>query len=206
MKKDNSTIAKKSRLRANGLRELGTVDPLVLEAYGGIGSIYQRCYRGVAGGGVVFEKDSRKSETLAVQRPNWRVYETDCVAALDRGVASDMSFDVLDLDPYGSPWPALEAIFDGTRERLFADRMLIAVNDGFRQNLKLNRGWAVKLPIVERAVEEFGNANMHKAYLGIAQEMLTWMIKPSGFKVSTWAGYYTGAGDNMTHYAAVVER
>lgn len=201
-KKDNSTGDRKIGLRINALMASGLADVPVLETHGGEGRIWRSCWSGLPG--VVFEKDPRKVDILTQQRPTWAVYQGDCIKALRAGVASWVPFGILDLDPYGSPWEVCEAFF--LTERELAGRMLVTVNDGLKQKLQINGGWDIKCDTVQWAVRRFGANAMYPRYLEIAQQMLAHVSSPAGYKVTAWTGYYTGAGRNMTHYAAILER
>ena len=74
--KDNKTFVEKSHLRRLMLKKVE--NPVILETHGGRGDLFRRCYAGVETG-IVFEKDALKAEVLVRQRPNWAVYESDCV-------------------------------------------------------------------------------------------------------------------------------
>lgn len=199
MKKDHSTFKYKASLRRSLLREIA--DPVVLEAFGGWGRLYRECYSDVARG-VVIEKDPRRSAFLARQRPTWAVYETDCVQALADGLGSHLAVNLLDLDPWGEPWPALEAFFGSQRE--FPQRLGVAVTDGLRQKVRRFGAWDVGS--LAAMVERYGNAAIHDHYLEICQELLGEIVQRAGYELTRWTGYYCGAGSMMTHYAAVCQR
>jgi hypothetical protein len=197
--KDNSTIRLKVALRRNLLKEIEK--PVVMETHGGFGKIFTRCYSEIASG-VVFEKDQAKASFLAKQRPTWAVYECDCLVALAGGVGSHLPINFIDLDPYGEPWPVLDAFLES--ERPFPDRLAIAVNDGLRQSLKMNGGWHVGS--MESVVQKYGNDVLYDQYLNICKELLKEKAAQAGYHLRRWAGYYCGHADQMTHYAAVLEK
>lgn len=199
MKKDNSTLAAKVSLRHRLLSLLSS--PVVLETHGGTGRIGLRCY-GAVERGVVFEKDPAKAEHLAVQRPTWAVYEADCLTALAAGVGAHLPINLVDLDPYGEPWPVLDALFRGPYA--WPDTLGIVVNDGLRQKLRLSGGWDVHS--MQGVVARYGNGAMHDNYLSICQELLQEKAAQVGYSLSRWTGYYTGYGQQMTHYAALLVR
>lgn len=200
MRKDNSTITLKALLRSELLRQFGA--PVVMETHGGLGRIFDRCYAGLSSG-VVFEKDAEKANYLARQRPAWAVYECDCVAALAAGVGFHLPINVLDCDPYGEPWPVIDAFFAGHRGE-WPGRLGIVVNDGLRQKIAINGGWDVAS--LQDAVGRYGAASMYGSYLEICREMVEEKARQHGYVLSLWAGYYCGHGDHMTHYAAVLKR
>lgn len=199
MQKDNSTFEHKVALRRVAVKRAG-VGALVLETHGGFGRIYERVYDRLAG--VVIEKDDKKAKHLAQQRPTWRVYQRDCGKALGAGLAADLAFSVIDLDPYGSPFDVLEAIFCGEPRNL-APRLQLVVNDGLRNKVKVGGAWhtARLKPIVAR----WGN-DLYPVYLDVARELVREIVGAAGFKVAEWGGYYCGANGDMTHYLATLER
>lgn len=174
---------------------------MVLETHGGEGWLYRACYADCARG-VVFETDEKKAAVLAGQRPTWAVYQGDCVRALRNGIGNHLSVDLLDLDPYGEPWPALEAFFAAHRQ--WPDRMGVVVNDGLRQKLKMNGAWTVES--MHRAVAKWGNDAMHDHYLEVCREEVSYLCAPAGYQIARWTGYYCGHAQQMTHYAAVLTR
>lgn len=199
MQKDNSTLRLKALLRTKLLAEIK--NPIVMETHGGYGGIWAKCYFGVEDG-VVMEKDPDKAAALAKQRPTWAVYECDCVNALRAGVGSHLSVNFLDLDPYGEPWPVVDAFFQS--ERQFPPILAIAVNDGLRQKVKINGGWDVRS--LADVVERYGSATLYKKYLDVCQEMVKEKAGQRGYTLTRWAGYYCGHADQMTHYAAILKR
>lgn len=199
--RDNSTLNLKTSLRRNVLTELGA-PAVVCETHGGYGHIYERCYRAAAGG-VVFEKDAAKAEFLARQRPAWAVYECDSTAALAAGVGGHLPINLLDLDPYGEPWPVLDAFLAGHGERL-PDVWGLAANDGLRQVAANGKAWQTHS--LQEAVQVWGSSQMHARYLEVCRWMVEQKAGRLGFKLARWAGYYCGAGQGMTHYAAILVR
>lgn len=199
--KDNSTLSLKTSLRRNVLAELGA-PAVVCETHGGYGHIYERCYRGAVGG-VVFEKDAAKAEFLARQRPAWAVYECDCATALAAGVGAHLAINFLDLDPYGEPWPVLDAFLLGHGARL-PDVWGLAVNDGLRQKVRLAGGWDVVS--LHDAVGRWGAANMYANYLDVCRWMVEKKAGQLGYKLTRWAAYHCGDKHDMTHYGAILRR
>ena len=121
--KDNTTFPFKLSLRKQALRELDA--PVVMETHGGWGKLSANCYASFPG--VVFEQLPEKAAFLARQRPNWAVYEADCVRAIREGAGNHLDVNFLDLDPYGEPWPVLDAFLESDR-RLPA-RLVIVWSD-----------------------------------------------------------------------------
>lgn len=201
--KDNSTYHQKVTLRRKCIDLLearGVLNPAVMETHGGEGHLFNGCYAHIDEG-VVFEKDPMKVRTLAKQRPSWAVYRADCTPAIAAGAGNHLKIDLLDVDPYGSPWDTIEAFF--TSSRPFADYMLVAVNDGLRHKLGTGSGWEVHQ--LEEMVAKYGN-DLHPIYLQIAEEMLSKMASHAGYRVTRFNGYYTGHSNAMTHYMAELVR
>lgn len=175
--------------------------PTVIETHGGRGEIFKRVYFDVDRG-LVLDTDLGCVEHLAAQRPTWQVYQAQAERALELGLGSDLECDLLDVDPYGQPWPVLEAFFGS--DRPFPRVMGIAVNDGLRQSLGLQAGWGCRS--MQLAVERFGNAALNDRYLEVAEWNLRRIVALRGYELTHWAGYYTGHAGDLTHYAAVLER
>lgn len=152
------------------------------------------------GQGVVMEKDPEKCKTLAIQRPSWSVYECDCVAALTGGVGSHLPVNFLDVDPYGEPWPVIDAFF--ASDRLFPDTLAIAVNDGGLQFVKRGHGW--KMPSIADRISKMGNSQAYDLYLDICQDSLKEKASHRGYTMARWAGYK--ATPDVAHYAAIFNR
>lgn len=198
IKKDNSTFDHKIALRRRALKH-ATGMPIVLETHGGNGRIGERCYDGCMG--VVIEKDPEKAGHLAMARPTWRVYQGDSTKALAAGLANDVAFSFIDVDPYGSPFPVLRAIFENPRE--LADQIQLVVNDGLRQKVKLGGAWVVD--DLHHVVDIFGN-DIYPRYLEAARIVVGEIVEVAGYSVAGWAGYYTGHHGDMTHYWARLTR
>ena len=174
--------------------------PVILETHGGLGEVFRRVYASHPAG-VVFEVDASKAETLCNQRPTWSVYQGKVEPALEAGIGGHVCVGLLDVDPYGEPWPTLDAFFRSSRPR--ASVLGVAVNDGLRQKLRLKGGWHVGS--MRQAVEKWGNGPLHDRYLEVCRWKLEQLAALQRYRVTHWTGYYCGFGDDMTHYAAVLE-
>lgn len=172
---------------------------MVLETHGGIGKLWSVCYGAVAGG-VVFESDPRRADLLAKQRPTWAVYEADCVSALAVGVGKHLAINLLDIDPYGEPWPAIDAFFKSERQRVA--RLMVVVNDGLRQKLRIGAWnvWSMQ-EVVGRRGNKFADV-----YLDVCRELLESKAAQAGYSMGRFHGYYCGHGQQMTHYIAELIR
>ena len=196
--KDNSTFHQKALLRQMALARL-EAEPVVMETHGGAGKLYDACYRDV-GRDVVFEKDPDKAAILGRQRPAWAVYEGDCVTAIEGGAGAHLEVNLLDVDPYGDPWPVIGAFFESERPR--AGRLMVAVNDGLRQKLVIG-AWDVGT--MQGMVAKYGN-KLAPIYLEVCRELMAEKAAQAGYDLDRWAGYYCGSGKRMTHYLAILTR
>jgi len=181
------------------LRQM-TKPPVILETHGGLGRLWAACYAGV-GAGVVFEKDEGKAAYLARQRPTWAVYEADCIGALVGGAGAHLEVNVLDLDPWGEPWPAIQAFFASDRPR--AARLWVVVNDGLRENIRAGQAWRVES--LKGMVQKYGN-DLFARYLDVCRELLTEKAAQAGYSLDRFAGYHCGHTEVTTHYLALLVR
>jgi len=172
-----------------------------METHGGVGVLFNRCYRGFEHG-VVFEKDRDKVRRLASQRPTWSVYETDCVIGISNGIGEHLAVNYFDLDPWGSPWDTIAAIFD--RWKYFPSKFAMAITDGQRRIAKINSAWHVEQ--LRPFVACYGNEQIYENYVEICAEHLTSRAASRGYAITKWTGYYCGYAKQMTHFGAVLER
>jgi hypothetical protein len=198
-KKDNSTFARKVSLRMSLLKQIQ--DPVIMETHGGEGHIFLSIYSDIQHG-VVFEKDHEKSVLLAHQRHTWAVYEGDSAILLAGGAGKHLEVNFLDVDPYGDPWPAINAFFGSARP--FPPTLAVAVNDGLMKKLKMQGGWAVQSlrPMIER----YGNANLYKIYLDVAREFLIEKAVEADYKLDSWTAYLCGHMRSMAHYGGIFRK
>lgn len=197
--KDNSTLRRKTALRRQALIEM-TCEPVVMETHGGYGRLWERCYADIPRG-IVFEVPPEKTDVLARQRPTWAVYEGDCVPALAAGIGSHLAVTLLDVDPYGEPWPVLDAYFGS--DRPFPPELHVVVNDGLRQ--KVQRGGSGTIASLKDVVQRRGNA-LYDQYLDVCRELVQEKAGQVGYTLTGWAGYYCGYIGQMTHYHATLRR
>lgn len=198
-KKDNGSLPEKARLR----QQLRAAVPAgaALETHGGVGALWRHCYQSCLPG-VVCELDAAKADALARQRPEWRVYQTDCVRVLSAGLPAPERLTLVDIDAYGDPWPAVEALF---ASGWLAEPVVgLALTDGLRQTLKLNHGWACKS--LQWAVETFGNDRLYRDYAEIARANLKRIAGEAGYDLTRWKSLYAGWLGQMTLSIAVLRR
>lgn len=199
MKKDNAGLKEKLALRRAALEE--TDGPLVcLEAYAGEGVLGSSLYQEAACG-VAIEKDERKATKLCRERPAWRVYQADAVGALAAGLSADVPFTFIDIDPYGDPHPAINAVL--APGRLLAGRVVLAVNDGLRQKVKMGGAWQAKS--LRDAVRQFGG-DLFDTYIEVCRWLIEKRAGEVGYHLTRFRGFYGGHAQQMTHYYAVLER
>ena len=171
-----------------------------METHGGNGLIFSHCYAHLDTG-IVFEKDPTKAAILGKQRPTWAVYEADCIGALASGVGNHLPINFLDLDPYGDPWPVLDAFFEGRRN--LSPILAIVVNDGLRQKVKMGGAW--NAGSLSEVVSEFGN-DLYPIYLEVCQELMIKKAVKAGYHLDRFGGYYCGHLKQMTHYYALLQK
>lgn len=199
---DNSSMAIKAAFRQIMLRDMAEKDvpPIIIETNGGVGEVYLNCYPSIETG-TVFEKDEKKAEALATQRPGWAIYASDCVSALTQNLCSWVPCTVLDVDPYGASWPILNAFF--LSERDFQPWMWIAGTDGLRKRLQIIGGW--KEGYLQPYVLEYGN-NLYPIYLELCPKILAEIVLNAGYLVDRFWGKYAGKNDGMVDYLARLRR
>lgn len=197
---DNSTFPLKVKLRRRALKQLAE-EPVVIETHAGFGRLYSRCYKHVVRG-VAFEIKAERTGALALQRPTWAIYEGDCIPALAAGIGSHLTANFIDIDPYGEPWPTIDALFSS--KRTWPQRLVVVVNDGLRHKVRIGAGWKVKS--LRAAIERHGNAHANDHYLEICRELMAEKAGQAGYELVRWSGYHCGRMQMMTHYAAVFER
>lgn len=198
MQRDNTTLRQKVALRRRVLAEIP--EPVVLETHAGQGLIYRACYA-MLPRGVALDKDERRAELLAAQRPTWAVYCADAQTALEGGVGAHLPINLVDLDPFGEPWPTIRAFFGSERPR--SDRLWLVVNDGLRQKVQLGGAWRVAS--LQAAVARHGN-NLWDRYLEVCRELVEQEAGQAGYRLAGFDGYYCGTRQHMTHYAAALTR
>lgn len=202
--KDNSSFAQKKALRKRALADLaalGVTQPVVLESHGGAGKLWAACYEHLPVG-VVMEKSPDKAARLGLQRPHWRVYETECVAALEAGIAADLPIDLLDLDPYGGALETLSAFM--LSRRVFAPTLAIVVNDGLRQALSIGKAWTIHA--LAPFVEKYGNDAIYESYGEVCREYLEREAAAAGYTVNRFTYYYCGKNSYLCHWYALLSR
>jgi len=201
MRLDNSTLRFKIQLRRRMLAARDpAIAPCILETHGGWGRVFDAVYADVPDG-VVFEKNECKAEQLARQRPTWQVYACDCEPPLAAGMECGLVFNVLDVDPYGSPFPVIAAAL--SNPKTLDGRIDLVVNDGLRNNVRMGGAWPVAC--LEDIVRDFGN-NLYANYLQAAKEKVRRIAADSGYRLTDWYGYHCGNRGDMTHYWATLVR
>ena len=188
-------MLEKLLLRRKVLATYTGAPPVVIETNGGFGELYRACYSKFEG--CVFERKREKTQHLAKQRPTWAVYRGDNVKSIAAGLGSHLDCTLLDVDPYGDPWPIIDAWFSSQRSR---PDLWMLVTDGMRQALGMNIGW--QTGSLSKMAEKYGNDALHENYLAICREMLAEKAAKVGYELTKWTGYYCGKSLAMTHYAA----
>jgi len=76
----------------------------------------------------------------------------------------------------------------------------IVVNDSLRVKVQDGGAWTSRS--LEDIVPEFGN-DLFAHYLEICEELMKRKAAQADYRLSQFAGYYCGHGQQMTHYLAV---
>lgn len=189
MQKDNSTLSKKVNLRRRLLNLIP--DPIVMETHGGLGKVWQSCYSHIDQG-MVFEKNDAKINVLAKQRPQWIVYQSDALSAIEAGFGRMLPVNFIDIDPYGAAWPFIGAFLDSAGAK--PDVLAFAINDGLRQKLRLTGGWDVA--IAQDAVMKYGN-KLAGVFLEASRDFIEKKAAKAGYGLDRFWGYYCGEHDPL---------
>lgn len=197
-KKDNAGFREKIALRERALSHVGTA-LVPLDAYAGAGAVGATLYAS-ASTGSAFEKDPAKCEQLVRQRPSWRVYQGDTIGLLAAGIACPGT-NYVDLDPYGDPWVAADALFYGKTD--LAPRLVVAVNDGLRQKVKMGGAWSCNS--LSSVVRTYG-ADLYASYLDVCRHLMEQKARERGYALAGFEGFYGGHAKQMTHYYAVLQQ
>lgn len=193
--KDNSTFAQKVRLRRVALA--AAVEGPILETHVGYGRIGERLY--LERCGVAIDKKLTACEHVATTRPHWRIYQGECEKVLASGLAADLPFALVDLDPYGNPFDVIDSILSPGRR--LADPLQLVVNDGARQTVRIGGAWHMRQ--MASIVQTLGN-DLFGRYLEVAQLLIKAKAALIGRRVTHFEGYYCGASSDMTHYWATL--
>lgn len=192
MKKPNSTARLKIGLRQAVRRKVGG-EPLVVETHGGAGFLFSRCYSDLRRG-YVLERDPKRTSHLARQRPTWSVLEGDSEAMIAGGALANVPARILDVDPYGDPWPVLRAFFREWRAR---GPIAVVVNDGLKQ--KARRRATYRDKTLAPLAGQWGG-KLYEHYLEVAESLMRSTANDAGFEVTSFSGYH--ATIDISHYAA----
>lgn len=174
---------------------------VVLEAFGGWGKLYQDLYTN-AEFGMVLEENPQKAGALGMQRPTWRVYECKSEIALGGGLAADIPFTLVDLDPYGECWTTLKAF--ALSKRKMSDEFVVVCHDGGRNPIMMGRAWQSK--IFAPYVLKYGNRDPVEHYLEVCEEIMRDTAQEAGFAVTHWQTAYGGFRRQSAHHLAVWKR
>ena len=201
-KRDNSALEAKIALRRQAIA--AAESPVVLETHAGEGLIFLQCYTGVTKGWAL-EKDKDLLDRMTQQRERWFCYQCESEKILaDAPRAFDANF--IDVDPHGSPWPVLEALFNP--HRFTAPTLHLVVHDGSRRFLAIgasgssDQRWRVGL-LAELAAE-YGD-DLRANYSDLALVAISKLAKPCGYTVRKWTAFYTGHDSHSTHYWATLK-
>jgi len=201
-KKDNRSGREKAILRHQIVGLMEDV-PVICETHGGKGVLWGLVYKDIAGvTGFVFEKDWEKAKVLALQRPRWAVYSEDCVRCLAGGVGAHLTVNLLDVDPYGDPWPAVDAFFQSERPR--AETLWIVVMDNLLDSCRTGRAWDT--PSLKGIVADFGN-DLAPIYADVVgRELIQRKAAQAGYSLGRFVGIRSGHSKRTALFGAQLTR
>ena len=197
--KDNGSRNVKAALRQKMLGKIKV--PVILECNGGYGALYNDCYRQYSG--ITIEKDPKKTQPLADQRPGWAVYEGKAETIIRYGACFHLPINFIDVDTYGSPWGIIDAIFDEGYKYL-PDKWVLVVNDGTAKSFKFGIAW--KQIRFHDYVVKYGNSSMAINYNAICRDIIEKKAQAKSLGLSYWTFFNAGYMNSMTHFSAVIER
>lgn len=123
----------------------------------------------------------------------------DCVTMIQHGAGRHLPINLFDVDPYGDPWPCIDAFLASERPR--PATLYLVVNDGLRHFVQMGGSW--RASALKEVVKRYGN-NLFDKYLDVCSVLLNEKAAQAGYTLSRFDGYYCGANDYMTHYYAVL--
>lgn len=206
-KLDNANLGHKVALRRRALRrlmELG-IEPFVLEAYAGLGRLWSACYRDFDG--VAIEKLEEKCYGIAAMRPRWAVYQADTPPAIEQGILGNFPINFVDIDCYGSPWPAYEAFFRWLGKTESGPgappRLDLVCTDGGGLYTRFTGVW--QLERFQPYVQKYGAARMFEMYPEVCREMVEATAAPLGYELKDWVAFRVGRDKSMMIFWAGLE-
>ena len=131
--KDNQSFYSKLLVRQR-IRAGLTDDARVLEGFVGDGRLGRSAWAGLTG--VCIDTDRHRVTEVAKTRPAWACYEVDTELALLYGLVPQ-PFDVVDLDPDGSPWKYVKAWM--VSDRVYASTTEVVLTDGYIGQMSLGK-------------------------------------------------------------------
>lgn len=199
---DNRSGREKAVLRRQIVALMDDV-PTICETHGGKGMLYGLVYKSIDGvTGFVFEKEWEKAKVLAVQRPHWAVYSEDCVRCLKGGVGAHLTVNLLDVDPYGDPWPAVDAFFASERPR--AKALWVVITDNLLDMCRDGRAWDT--PSLKGIVADYGNDLMPIYADVVGRELIQRKAAQAGYNLDRYVGIRSGHSKRTALLAAQLVR
>jgi hypothetical protein len=174
-KKHNSKVAHKLLVRQRVAGLLGN-SAEILETFSGEGLMYDGCWSMFSG--ACIDSDAAKARDSARSRPRWRTYCGDTGRALSAGWLSSVAFDVVDIDPYGEPWPYVRAFFD--TERAMPDQWWLILTDGYWP--QMNRSGMSKTLFGDRCGQRISGVSA-ASYIEMSRDFIGGEAERVGFVV-----------------------
>ena len=210
MPKHNKSLKYKTDQRAFVLdriaqekqKPLDTLQPLVLECFGGFGMIFAHCYREVDARGATMDMDKEKVKMLARQRRDWIVARGDNAKLIGAGFCHWIPFDIIDADAFGSPWPVVNGWIQTDRMR--AQRTWIVATDGLSYKFKQTGTARIKDANISAVTQKYGDEYMRSNYPDVAREILDLAIAGKGLEIAYW-NFHTGGNQKVSHWTAALD-
>lgn len=149
----------------------------MLETHGGTGRLYEACYHEIDRG-IVCEINEKRAYVLARQRPAWLVCCNDARDICATGMLGKMQVDLVDIDPYGDPWPYTMAAMAALNGMSY----WVVVQDGLPAKLKVS---VRDVKSVRPALGKFGS-DIHSQYDQVARFLVEREAERLGCSLGQW--------------------
>lgn len=168
----------------------------MIEAFGGRGEIWKRCYRDYPGCAV--DQDREKCEHLALISPRRSIYLGDTLDVLPRLLEAHPEANFLDLDAYGDPWAALTAACSSKSLKGAA----VVITDGLQQTLNRNLRSSQSPALIRMSELAGGFLKLRQDYESSARLFADEICGG----IHSWTSYAVGdRRTGMRHHAFIVK-
>lgn len=164
----------------------------VLETHGGTGWLASTVYAGRTGIGI--ELNQRKAAARARILPAWWSIVGDSASVLRSGALRWFAPAIIDVDPYGDPWPALEAAAAGVS---VPPAVVLAVTDGLPRALQIRD---YRVPSLRADIAAHGLDYVREYYEEICRRRIQRLFP--AYTIDRWVYAESGKGRGLALYAA----